>query len=90
MDREVTHSKVAGFALVSYTAALADLCASSSKLRQRKAELSEAGDSVLERMRETRDTTFRIEVYFLRVRWVLGLSQKSEEATYRPRFIPEI
>jgi hypothetical protein len=46
MDREGTHSKVAGFVLVSYTAVLADRRASSSKLCQRKAELSEAGDSV--------------------------------------------
>ena len=81
MDREVTHSKVAGFALVSYTAFLADQCASSSKLRQRKAELSEAGDSVLEGVGETRDTSFRVEVHFLRVRWILALSQKSEDAT---------
>lgn len=46
MDREGTHSKVAGFVLVSYTGALADRRASSSKLCQRKAELSEAGDRV--------------------------------------------
>lgn len=46
MDREGTHSKVAGFVLVSYTAVLANRRASSSKLRQREAELSEAGDSV--------------------------------------------
>lgn len=46
MDREGTHSKVAGFVLVSYTAVLTDRRASSSKLCQRKAELSEAGDSV--------------------------------------------
>lgn len=46
MDREGTHSKVAGFVLVSYTVVLADRRASSSKLCQREAELSEAGDSV--------------------------------------------
>ena len=68
MDREGTHSKVAGFVLVSYTAALVDRRASSSKLRQREAELSEAGDSVGEGkggMEKTRDMCSGVEVYFL-------------------------
>lgn len=64
MDREGTHSKVAGFALVSYTVVLADRRASSSKLRQRKAELSEAGDSVGEGKmygRKRKDTRFELK-----------------------------
>lgn len=64
MDREGTHSKVAGFVLVSYTADLADRRASSSKLRQREAELSEAGDSVGEGNmdgRKGRDIRFELK-----------------------------